>query len=146
MRLLVPNKIVRRIQIKVGKENKKAKKKPNNKVGTTLKNKIILSYMMVLSFMLAIAAICVYQMKNVMTELGKTQEIINNAAVQTVTKQNMRASITALETSIGKFKSIAIVVSIVGFVVTIILAVIIIRRILNPLKDLSRLAHSLKRR
>lgn len=100
--------------------------------------------MMVLSFMVAIASICIYQMKNIMIELGNTQEIINNAAVQTVTKQNMRASITTLENSIDKCKSIAIGVSIVGFIVTIILAVIIIRRILNPLKDLSRLSHSLR--
>jgi methyl-accepting chemotaxis protein len=144
IRLLVPNKIVRRVQIKMGKGNKKAKKEPNKKVGTTLKNKIIVSYMMVLSFMVAIAAICIYQMKNIMIELGNTQEIINNAAVQTVTKQNMRASITTLQNSIDKCKSIAIGVSIVGFIVTIILAVIIIRRILNPLKDLSRLSHSLR--
>ena len=125
-------------------ENKKAKKEQKNKVGTTLKKKIIVSYMMVLSFMIAIAAICIYQMKNIMIELGNTQDIINNAAVQTVTKQNMRASITTLENEIDKFTTIAIAVSIVGFIVTIILAVIIIRRILNPLKDLSRLSHSLR--
>ncbi len=128
----------------MGKGNKKEKKEPNNKVGTTLKNKIMLSYMMVLSFMIAIAGICIYEMKNIMIELGNTQEIINNAAVQTVTKQNMRASITTLENSIDKCKSIAVGVSIVGFIVTIILAIVIIRRILNPLKDLSRLSHSLR--
>ena len=128
----------------MGKESKKAKKEPPNKVGTTLKKKIIVSYMMVLSFMIAIAAICIYQMKNIMIELGNTQYIINNAAVQTVTKQNMRASITTLENEIDKFTTIAIAVSIVGFIVTIILAVIIIRKILNPLKDLSRLSHSLR--
>ena len=130
--------------MKIGKENKKAKKEPNNKVGTTLKRKIIVSYMMVLSFMVAIASICIYQMKNIMKELENTQEIINNAAVQAVTKQNMRASITTLQNAIDKCTSIAIVVSIVGFIVTIILSVVIIRRILNPLRDLSRLSHSLR--
>ena len=94
--------------------------------------------------MLIIASVCVNQMKNVITELGTTQDIINNAAVQTMTKQNMRASITALETSVSKFTSIAIVVAIIGFIVTLGLAVVIIRRILNPLKDLSKLAHSLR--
>ena len=120
------------------------KKEKNKKIGTSLKKKIIISYMIVLSFMLIIASVCVNQMKNVITELGTTQDIINNAAVQTMTKQNMRASITALETSVSKFTSIAIVVAIIGFIVTLGLAVVIIRRILNPLKDLSRLAHSLR--
>lgn len=62
------------------------------KVGSSLKNKIIISYVIVLSFMLIIASVCVKQMKNVILELETTQDIINNAAVQTVTKQNMRAS------------------------------------------------------
>jgi len=116
----------------------------NRKRGDSLKKKIIISYMIVLSFMLIIATVCVNQMKNVITELGTTQDIINNAAVQTMTKQNMRASITGLEASVSKFTSIAIVVSIIGFIVTLGLAVLIIRRILNPLKDLSRLAQSLR--
>ncbi|OOM82443.1 methyl-accepting chemotaxis protein 2 [Clostridium puniceum] len=128
----------------MSKKNKKVKKELINKVGTTLKKKIIVSYIMVLSFMIAIAEICIYQMKNIMRELGNTQDIINSAAVQTVTKQNMRASITTLESSIDKFTTIAIIASIFGVIVTIILAILIIRRILNPLKDLSRLSHSLR--
>ena len=119
-------------------------KDKNKKMGTSLKKKIIISYMIVLSFMFIIASVCVNQMKNVITELGTTQDIINNAAVQTMTKQNMRASITALEISVSKFTSIAIIVSIIGFIVTLVLAVVIIRGILNPLKDLSKLAHSLR--
>lgn len=130
--------------MKIKKENNAVKKDKNNKIGTSLKKKIIISYMIVLSFMLIIASVCVNQMKNVITELGTTQDIINNAAVQTMTKQNMRASITALETSVSKFTSIAIVVAIIGFIVTLGLAVVIIRGILKPLKDLSRLAHSLR--
>ena len=130
--------------MKITREKSAVKKDKNKKMGTSLKKKIIISYMIVLSFMLIIASVCVNQMKNVITELGTTQDIINNAAVQTVTKQNMRASITTLETSVSKFTSIAIVVSIIGFIVTLGLAVVIIRGILNPLKDLSRLAHSLR--
>ena len=130
--------------MKITREKSVVKKDKNKKKGTSLKKKIIISYMIVLSFMLIIASVCVNQMKNVITELGTTQDIINNAAVQTMTKQNMRASITALETSVSKFTSIAIVVSIIGFIVTLGLAVIIIRGILNPLKDLSKLAHSLR--
>ena len=124
----------------VVKKDKNKKRKRSN----SLKKKIIISYMIVLSFMVIIASVCVNQMKNVITELGTTQDIINNAAVQTMTKQNMRASITTLETSVSKFTSIAIVVSIIGFIVTLGLAVVIIRGILNPLKDLSKLAHSLR--
>ena len=130
--------------MKKTREKSVALKDKNKKMGTSLKKKIIISYMIVLSFMLIIASVCVNQMKNVINELGTTQDIINNAAVQTMTKQNMRASITALETSVSKFTSIAIIVSIIGFIVTLVLAVVIIRRILNPLKDLSKLAHSLR--
>ncbi len=116
----------------------------NKKIGTSLKSKIIISYMIVLSFMFIVASVCVNQMKNVITELKTTQDIIDNTAVQAVTKQNMRVSITALQTSINKFTSITIVVSVIGFVITLGLAVVIIRRILNPLKDLSKLVLSLR--
>ena len=128
--------------MKIKREKSVVKKE--KKLDTSIKRKIIISYMIVLSFMLIIASVCINQMKNVITELGTTQDIINNAAVQTMTKQNMRASITALETSVSKFTSIAIIVAIIGFIVTLTLAVVIIRGILNPLKDLSRLAHSLR--
>jgi methyl-accepting chemotaxis protein len=130
--------------MKIGKINNRVKDGTMNKIGTSLKTRIIISYMMVLSFMVAIAGICIYQMKNVMKELISTQNIIDNAAVQAVTKQNMRTSITTLQNSVDKFTSIAIVVSVIGFVVTIILAVILLRRILKPLKDLSWLSHSLR--
>ena len=130
--------------MKIGRENKKIKKETKNKIGTTLKKRIIISYMMILSFMVAIAGICIYQMKNIMRELGNTQNIIDNAAVQAVTKQSMRASITTLQNSIDKFTSVAIVVSVIGFIITIILALILLRKILNPLQELSRLSHSLR--
>jgi methyl-accepting chemotaxis protein len=130
--------------MKISKRNNRINEKTNNKIGTSLKTRIIISYLMVLSFMVAIAGICIYQMKNIMKELGNTQNIIDNAAVQAVTKQNMRASITTLQNSIDKFISVAIVVSLIGFIVTIILAVILLRRILKPLKDLSKLSHSLR--
>lgn len=130
--------------MKISKKNNRIKRKINNKMKTSLKTRIIISYMMVLSFMIAVAGICIYQMKNIMKELGNTQNIIDNAAVQAVTKQNMRASITTLQNSIDKFTSVAIVVSIIGFIVTIILAIVLLRRILLPLKDLSKLSHSLR--
>ena len=130
--------------MKIGKKNKRVKQENRNKKGTSLKTRIIISYMMILSFMVAIAGICIYQMKNIMKELVNTQNIIDNAAVQTITKQNMRASITTLQNSIDKFTSVAIVVSVIGFLVTIILAIILLRRILKPLKDLSRLSNSLR--
>lgn len=110
----------------------------------SLKSKVLLSYVIVLSFMFSIATICLYQMKNVINELGVTQNIINNAAVQTVTKQNMRASIVEMQNSINKFTNIAGIISIIGVVVTIILSIAIMRGILKPLKDLSKLSHSLK--
>lgn len=130
--------------MKVKREKSIEKKDKNKKIGTSLKNKIIMSYLIVLSFMLIIASVCVYQMKNVITVLGTMQDIINNAAVQTMTKQSMRASITGLEASVSKFTSVAIIVSIVGFIVTLALSIVIIRRILKPLKDLSKLVHSLR--
>jgi Methyl-accepting chemotaxis protein len=110
----------------------------------SLKSKVLLSYVIVLSFMFSIATICLYQMKNIINELGVTQNIINNAAVQTVTKQNMRASIVEMQNSINKFTNIAGIISIIGVVVTIILSIGIMRGILKPLKDLSKLSHSLK--
>lgn len=130
--------------MRVKREKSIVKKDKTKKTGTSLKNKIIMSYLIVLSFMIIIASVCIYQMKNVITVLGTMQDIINNAAVQAVTKQSMRASITGLETSVSRFTSIAIIVSIVGFIVTLILSVVIIRRILKPLKDLRKLVHSLR--
>lgn len=120
------------------------RKEKNKKIMTSFKNKIIASYIIVLSFMLIIASVCVNQMRSIVKELGVTQDIINNAAVQSMTKQSMRASITSLENSVNKFTNISIVVSIIGFIVTLILAIIIIRGILKPLKDLSKLSHSLR--
>ena len=89
--------------MKLKKEKGAIANNKNSKKNSSLKKKIIISYTMVLSFMFIIATVCITQMKNVITELVLTQDIINNAAVQTVTKQNMRASITILETSVSKF-------------------------------------------
>lgn len=130
--------------MKLKREKNIVKKDKNKKTGTSLRNKIIMSYMIVLSFMFIIASVCIYQMKNVITVLETMQDIINNAAIQTMTKQSMRGSITGLETSVNKFTSVAIIVSIVGFIVTLILSIVIIRKILRPLKDLSELVHSLR--
>lgn len=56
----------------------------------------------------------------------------------------MRASIVEMQNSINKFTNIAGIISIIGVVVTIILSIGIMRGILKPLKDLSKLSHSLK--
>ncbi|WP_297422457.1 methyl-accepting chemotaxis protein [Clostridium sp.] len=130
--------------MKTKKKQDKTNERKSIKIGKSLKTKIIISYIVVLSFMTFIASVCVVQMRDVLVELGSTQEVINNAAVQAITKQNMRASITTLQGSVSKFSNIAIIVSIIGFIVTLLLAIIIIRGILNPLKDLSKLSHSLR--
>lgn len=131
--------------MKIGKKNNKVKEETGTRKGTSLKARIIISYIMVLSFMVSIAGICIYQMKKVMGELENTQSIIDNAAVQAVTKQNMRASITTLQNSIDQFTSVAIVISLFGFIVTIILSITLLKRILKPLKDLSKLSRSLRK-
>jgi methyl-accepting chemotaxis protein len=123
----------------------KVKKEKSKGTRASIKHKIIFSYIIVLSFMLTIAIVCINQMKNVIAELETTQDIINNAAVQTVTKQNMRASITVLQNSVSRFTNISITVSIIGFIITLILAITIIRGILRPLKDLGKLSHSLRK-
>ncbi len=120
------------------------KDRKTKKIGNSLKSKIIISYVIVLGFMLIIASVCIKQMKNVILELETTQDIINNAAVQTVTKQNMRTSIKQLEDLVGKFTNISVEVSIIAIITTLVLAIIIIRGILKPLKDLSKLSHSLR--
>ncbi|AGF54106.1 methyl-accepting chemotaxis protein [Clostridium saccharoperbutylacetonicum] len=117
----------------------------NKKMAISLKSKIIISYLIVLSFMLTIAIVCVRQMKRVMLELGTTQDTINNAAVQAVTKMNMRNSIQELEHSVANVTNIIIITSIIGFIITLILAMLIIRGILRPLRDLSKLSYSLRK-
>ncbi|WP_410744945.1 hypothetical protein [Clostridium neonatale] len=101
----------------------------------TIRSKIIASYLILLIFMLSIASVCVLQLKNVTKELTEIQSIINNAAVQTMTKQNMRKSITLVEETVSNCTSKAITISIVAILIAIILAIIISKSVVGPLKN-----------
>lgn len=125
--------------------NRSDSKENNTKIRSSIKKKIIGSYIIVLGFMTLVGGICIYEMSKVKLELATTQNIINDAAVQTMTKQNMRASIAAVEESVSKGTNISIIIAIIGFIVTLGLAIVIIRGILMPLKDLNKLANSLRK-
>lgn len=128
---------MKREEVNPAKENKRKKI-------LNLKKKIIGSYIIVLGFMTLVGGICIYEMNKVKLELSTTQSIIDNAAVQAVTKQNMRASIAVVENSVKKGTDISIAIAIIGFIVTVMLAILIIRGILKPLKDLNKLSNSLR--
>ena len=125
-------------------KNRTKPKEKNKRRLLSVKKKIIGSYIIVLSFMAIVGGVCIYQMSKVTLELENTQTIVDNAAVQTMTKQNMRKSITEVKDSVDKCTSIAITIAIIGFIVTLGLSVLIIKGIINPLKDLSKLASSLR--
>ncbi|SFC97907.1 methyl-accepting chemotaxis protein [Clostridium uliginosum] len=125
-------------------DKQRAQEGKNKKRLLSIKTKIIGSYIIVLGFMIIVGGICIYQLNRVKAELGTTQNIIDNAAVQTVTKQNMRTSIGVVEGSVSKCTNITIIISLIGFLVTLGLAVAIIKGILKPLKELSTLAHLLR--
>ena len=110
----------------------------------SVKVKIITSYIIMLFLLGIIATVCVNAMKTVTNQLLSIQSVIDNAAVQTMTKQNMRRSITELQNSVLKCTNISLIVSIAGVLIAIVLAVYIIRGIIKPLKDLNKLAYSLK--
>ena len=110
----------------------------------TIRSKIIASYLILLIFMLSIASVCVLQLKNVTKELTEIQSIINNAAVQTMTKQNMRKSITLVEETVSNCTSKAITISIVAILIAIILAIIISKSVVGPLKKLNKFANAIK--
>ena len=125
-------------------KNRTKPKEKNKRRLLSVKKKIIGSYIIVLSFMAIVGGVCIYQMSKVTLELENTQTIVDNAAVQTMTKQNMRKSITEVKDSVDKCTSISITIAIIGFIVTLGLSVLIIKGIINPLKDLSKLASSLR--
>ena len=125
-------------------KNRTKPKEKNKRRLLSVKKKIIGSYIIVLSFMAIVGGVCIYQMSKVTLELENTKTIVDNAAVQTMTKQNMRKSITEVKDSVDKCTSIAITIAIIGFIVTLGLSVLIIKGIINPLKDLSKLASSLR--
>ena len=110
----------------------------------TIKSKIITSYLILLIFMLSLASVCILQLKSVAKELIEIQNIINNAAVQSVTKQNMRDSISILGKTVSNCTNKAITISVVAIIIAIVLAVIISRSVVNPLKKLNKFANSIK--
>ena len=71
--------------------------KKKNKTKTafmSVKSKIISSYLIMLLFLGIVASVCINSMNTVTNQLLNIKSIIDNAAVQTMTKQNMRQSIT----------------------------------------------------
>ncbi|WP_294152856.1 methyl-accepting chemotaxis protein [uncultured Clostridium sp.] len=110
----------------------------------SIKAKIILSYSVILLFLGIIATVCISAMRNVTNQLLNIQSIIDNAAVQTMTKHSMRESIAEVQSSVSKCTNISLVVSVAGVIIAVILAIYIIIGIVKPLKDLNKLAYLLK--
>ncbi|MDO5517128.1 MAG: methyl-accepting chemotaxis protein [Clostridium sp.] len=110
----------------------------------SIKKKIIGSYIIILIFMATVAIACINALKKVTSELAGTQEIINDAAIQTMTKISMRDSITSVQTVVDSCTRFSSIITAAGLAVAIILAVIVIRGIVRPLKDVNKLALSLK--
>lgn len=119
-------------------------KNKNSTKFISIKAKIILSYSVILLFLGTIASVCISAMKSVTNQLLNIQSIIDNAAVQTMTKQSMRQSITEVQASVSKCTNISLAVSLAGVIIAVILAVYIIIGIVKPLKDLNKLAYLLK--
>ena len=120
------------------------RKNENSTKFISVKAKIILSYSIMLIFLGIIATVCITAMKNVTNQLLNIQSIIDNAAVQTVTKQSMRQSITEVQASVSNCTNISLAVSLAGVIIAIILVVYTIIGIVKPLKDLNKLAYLLK--
>lgn len=110
----------------------------------SIRKKIVGSYTVILIFMGIIAIACINALQEVTNELHNTLEIINNAAVQTMTKMSMRDSITSVQSVVNKCTSFAAIFAVVGFVFAVILAFIVIRGIVKSLRDVNNLALSLK--
>lgn len=110
----------------------------------TLKSKIILSYTVMVSFLLMFASVCITLLKSVTNQLKNIQEIVDNAAVQSITKQNMRIAVESAQSNVAKCSSNALLVSGISIIVAIILAAIIIRSVIKPLKKLNKFASLIK--
>ncbi|WP_294403160.1 methyl-accepting chemotaxis protein [uncultured Clostridium sp.] len=119
-------------------------KNKNSTKFISVKAKIILSYSVILLFLGIMATVCISAMKTVTNQLLNIQSIIDNAAVQTMTKQSMRESIIEVQSSVSKCTNISLAVSVAGVIIAVILAVYIIIGIVKPLKDLNKLAYLLK--
>ena len=111
--------------------------KRKTKSFTSIKGKVIGSYAVILIFMGIIATVCVNSMKTVTNQLLNIQAIIDDAAVQAITKQSMRQSISEVQNVVSKCTNISLIVSICGAIIAIILAIIIITGIIKPLKQLN---------
>lgn len=120
------------------------KQNKNRKGSLSVKGKIVTSYMIMLIFLGTIASVCIKALNSVTNKLLNMQTIIDNAAVQTMTKQSMRQSITEVQTLVSKCTNISLWISMAGVIIAIILSFYIIRGIIKPLKDLNKLAYSLK--
>lgn len=121
------------------------KKQNKNRTGfMSVKGKIVTSYIIMLIFLGTIASVCIKSLHIVTNELLNMQTIIDNAAVQAMTKQSMRQSITEVQSLVSKCTNISLWISIIGVIIAIILSFYIIRGIIKPLKDLNKLAYSLK--
>ena len=121
------------------------KKQNKNRTGfMSVKGKIVTSYIIMLIFLGTIASVCIKSLHIVTNQLLNMQTIIDNAAVQAMTKQSMRQSITEVQSLVSKCTNISLWISITGAIIAIILSFYIIRGIIKPLKDLNKLAYSLK--
>lgn len=121
------------------------KKQNKNRTGfMSVKGKIVTSYIIMLIFLGIIASVCIKSLHIVTNQLLNMQTIIDNAAVQAMTKQSMRQSITEVQSLVSKCTNISLWISITGAIIAIILSFYIIRGIIKPLKDLNKLAYSLK--
>ena len=107
----------------------------------TLKGKIISSYIVMVILMLLFASVCINLLHQVTSQLEGLEETINNAAIQSITKHNMRESITMAQSNVLKCTGNAIIISGISIVVAIILAVIMIKSEVNPLKKLNNFAY-----
>lgn len=142
--MLTFNKCLGGVIMEAGLEN--IGKTDNNKNAgfMSIRKKIVGSYTVILIFMGIIAIACINALQEVTNELHNTLEIINNAAVQTMTKMSMRDSITSVQSVVNKCTSFAAIFAVVGFVFAVILAFIVIRGIVKSLRDVNNLALSLK--
>ncbi len=110
----------------------------------TLKGKIMLSYTAIVSFLLIFASVCIKLLNSVNSELEKLQQIVNNAAVQSITKQSMRHAIESAQANVEKCTNNAFIISGISIIVAIVLAIIIISSAIKPLKKLNGFAYLIK--
>lgn len=68
----------------------------------TLKGKIVSSYIVMVILMLLFASVCINLRQQVTSQLKGIEDIINNAAVQSITKQQMRESIKIVQVNMVK--------------------------------------------